>query len=313
MEKIEGKVAFITGGSSGIGLGIARAFADAGMKVGIGYRSDKHLEEAMKGFGQAAVRVHAIRVDVTDRPAMAKAAEEVLEVFGKLHVLVNNAGVVQHMPLSQATFDDWDFQMSVNLDGVFNGIHSCLPHIRSHGEGGQIITTSSILGLFTGANSGIYSATKYAVLGLMEALRAELADSNIGVSAFCPGMVISNIQESSRNRPSELADTGVKADKDAQDKERALRHDPERAMDPLEAGRFVLRGMRDNDLYILTHPEYEQILRDRSDALLASIPKDVQPTEARLALARSGVEKSIYAIERARKRCEPVTSTKFTK
>lgn len=313
MKEVAGRVAFITGGSSGIGLGIARAFADAGMKVVIGYRTEKHLEEAMKHLGMAGDRVHAINVDVTNRPAMEKASEETVRVFGKVHVLVNNAGIVQHAPLSSTTYDDWDWQMGVNLDGVFNGVRVFLPHIRAHGEGGQIITTSSILGLFTGINSAVYSASKYAVVGMMESLRAELADTNIGVSAFCPGLITSSIQDSNRNRPSELSDTEFKPDATARASERELRNDPARAMDPFEAGRLVLRGMRSNDLYILTHPEFEQILRDRNEAIIASLPRDLRPTPARVTIARAGSRDSIYATERDRKRCDHVARTKMTK
>lgn len=313
MQEVAGKVAFVTGGSSGIGLGIARAFADAGMKVVIGYRTQKHIEEAMKYLESAEGRIHAINVDVTDRSAMEKAAEETTKVFGKIHVLVNNAGVVQHAPLSSATYDDWDWQMSVNLDGVFNGVHVFLPRINAHGEGGQIITTSSILGLFTSSNSAIYSATKYAVVGLMESLRAELTDANIGVSVFCPGLVISSIQDASRNRPSNLADSQFKPDPQAQAREREFRNDPERAMDPFDAGRFVLRGMRNNDLYILTHPEYEQIMQDRKEVLMASIPTELRPTETRLAMARAGSRNSIYAMERERKRCARAARAKPTR
>lgn len=313
MKEVASKVAFITGGSSGIGLGIAKAFVDAGMKVVIGYRTEKHLEEAMKHLEKAGDRVHAISVDVTDRPGMEKAAEETVRVFGKVHVLVNNAGIVHHAPLISTTYDDWDWQMGVNLDGVFNGVHVFLPRIQAHGEGGQIITTSSILGLFTGARSAVYSASKYAVVGMMESLRAELADTNIGVSAFCPGLVTSGILDSSRNRPSSLADTKFKADPRAQAEERKVRDDPARAMDPFEAGRLVLRGMRSNDLYILTHPEYEEIMRDRSEVLIASIPRDVRPSEARIELSRLASRNSMYATERERKRCVSAAHTKITR
>lgn len=302
MQEVGGKVAFITGGSSGIGLGIARAFAAAGMKVAIGYRTEKHLHEAMALFDKSAEQVHAIKIDVTDRLAVAKAAEKVVKAFGKVHVLVNNAGVAQYGPLSTATYDDWDFQMNVNLDGVFNGIKSFLPHIQAHGEGGQVITTSSIRGLSTGANSGIYSATKYAVVGLMEALRPELAAANIGVSAFCPGLVMSNIQESRRNRPADLSNTAQRIDPQSEAKGRELLHDPQRAMDPLDAGRLVLRGMRNNDLYILTHPEYEKTLRERNEAIIASIPRDMQPTKASMAMVESA-RPSFYANERDRRQC----------
>jgi hypothetical protein len=157
MKEVAGKVAFVTGGSSGIGLGIARAFADAGMKVVIGYRTSEHLAEAMKYLEGASGRVHAVNVDVTDRSGMQKAADEIQRVFGKIHVLVNNAGVVLPATLAKTTYDDWDFLMRVNLDGVFNGVRVFLPLIQRHGEGGQIITTSSILGLFVlGAGEGAY-------------------------------------------------------------------------------------------------------------------------------------------------------------
>jgi NAD(P)-dependent dehydrogenase (short-subunit alcohol dehydrogenase family) len=293
-------VAFITGGSSGIGLGIARAFADAGMRVVVGYQTEQHLEEAMTHLMQSRDRVHAIGVDVTNRPAMEKAAQDTLSRFGKVHVLVNNAGVVQHAPLRETTYDDWDWMMSVNLDGVFNGIHTFLPHIQAHGEGGQIITTSSIIGLFTAADCAVYSATKYAVVGLTESLRIELARANIGVSVFCPGPVISGLQDGSRNRPSHLAETQFKQSPEAYAEERAFRNDPECSMDPLEAGRIVLRGMRQNDLYILSHPEFEPIMQDRHEALLASMPRELHPSQKRLQLVRS-LQDNVYTAERDRK------------
>ena len=147
MKDVEGKVAFITGGDSGIGLGIARACADAGMKVVITYRTKSHLDEAMKYLEGAGDRVHAINLDVTDRIAMDKAADETIQVFKKVHLLVNNAGVGVIGGLSTATYDDWEWVMGVNVNGVFNGIHTFLPRIRSQGEGGQIVATSSLAGL----------------------------------------------------------------------------------------------------------------------------------------------------------------------
>jgi NAD(P)-dependent dehydrogenase (short-subunit alcohol dehydrogenase family) len=302
MGDVEGKVAFITGGSSGIGLGIARAFIDAGMKVAITYRTQAHLDSALEHLGSARERIHSIRVDVTDRAGMERAAQETLRLFGKVHVLVNNAGVVHPGTLSNTNYDDWDWVIGVNLTGVFNGVHAFLPHIRAHGEGGHIISTSSILGLFVISGSqAAYKASKFAVIGMMEALRAELAETSIGVSVFCPGMVRSNLIDADRARPTMAADTRCPPDSQAHAQERAAREDSELNLDPLEAGRIVLRGMRSNDLYILTHPEYEQIMRDRDEALLASLPVDASPSAARLALARDGAAKSVYARELARK------------
>lgn len=269
IKDVAGKVAFITGGSSGIGLGIARAYAMAGTKVVLGYRTQAHADEAMLHFSGASDCVHALRVDVTDRHAMEQAALEVVRMLGKVHVLVNNAGVQSPAPLSTMSYEEWDRLMSVNLGGIFNGIRAFLPHIEQHGEGGHVITTASILGLFTpGAGYGAYCASRFAAVALMESLRAELHGSNIGVSVVCPGLVKSNLEAS-------LKDSSA-------------------ASDPLEIGRLVLRGMQNNDLYILTHPEFNPIIQSRNDAILASTPNDLHPSDERHALASSILQSSLY-------------------
>jgi NAD(P)-dependent dehydrogenase (short-subunit alcohol dehydrogenase family) len=313
MRDVEGKVAFITGGDSGIGLGIARAFTDAGMKVVITYRTRAHLDEAMKYLAGAGNRVHAISLDVTDRAAMERAAAETEQVFKKVHVVVNNAGVGIVGGLSAATYDDWDWGMSVNVNGVFNGIHTFLPRIRAHGEGGQIVATSSLAGLIAHGPAGVYTASKFAVVGMMEALRNELADANIGVSVFCPGLVNTNIGTSNRNRPSTLADSGFKPDPKMMARMRAGMKEmrgPPPGMDPLEAGRRVLQGVRDNDLYILTTPEYEAEFRARGEAIVASLPTDVHAPQARVTLGRMIMGNTVYATVRDRKRCERGRSQK---
>jgi NAD(P)-dependent dehydrogenase (short-subunit alcohol dehydrogenase family) len=307
MREVEGKVAFITGGDSGIGLGIARAFTEAGMNIVITYRTKRHLDEAMQALRGAGKRVHAIGVDVTDRPGMERAAAEAEQVFGKIHVLVNNAGVGVFAPLTTATYNDWDWAMGINVTGVFNGVHVFLPRIRAHGEGGQIVATSSIAGLIVDDGPGIYSTSKFAVVGMMEALRAELADTNIGVSVFCPGIVNTDIGESNRNRPASLSDPATPPpDPKMMARMRAAmrRMGPPPGMDPLEAGRLVLRGIRNNDLYILTTPEFEPDLRARSEAILASMPAGLKVPQARVALERMIMGKSVYVAERDRKRCE---------
>ncbi|MGB6452472.1 MAG: SDR family NAD(P)-dependent oxidoreductase, partial [Steroidobacteraceae bacterium] len=310
-----GKVAFITGGDSGIGLGMARAFAEAGMKIVITYRTKRHLDQAMEALRSAGSGVHAINVDVTDRPGMEKAADEATSVFGKIHVLVNNAGVAVFAPLTTATYNDWDWGIGVNLNGVFNGVHTFLPRMRAHGEGGQIVATSSIAGLIVDDGPGIYSTSKFAVVGMMEALRAELADTNIGVSVFCPGIVNTDIGESNRNRPASLSDpTGNQPPPDpkmmARMRAAMRRMGPPPGMDPLEAGRLVLRGIRNNDLYILNTPEFEADLRARSEAILASMPVGLKVPQARVTMERMIMGKSIYAAERDRKRCERARTRK---
>jgi NAD(P)-dependent dehydrogenase (short-subunit alcohol dehydrogenase family) len=311
MKHVDGKVAFITGGDSGIGMGIAVALLNAGMKIVTTYRTRVHLDHALKTWGEAANRVHAIDVDVTDRAAIAAAADETVRVFGKVHVLINNAGVALMTPMSSATFDDWDWCMNVNVNGVFNCVQAFLPHIQSHGEGGQIVATSSMLGgLIAGPFWGVYSTTKFAVVGMMEALRSELASSNIGVSVFCPAGVESNLGRSHRNRPAHLSEAGTPGSNtrplmEAFRKEAAkvMEHKDEwnPVMSPTEAGQRVLQGIRNNDLYILSHPEYEQAIRERYEALLASIPRNEPPvSQGRLAIARIS-HNPIYAQELRRK------------
>lgn len=319
MRDVEGKVAFITGGDSGIGLGIARAFTDAGMKVVITYRSRTHLDEAMKLLAGATERVHAINLDVTDRAGMEKAAAETVQVFGKVHVLVNNAGVGVIGGLSRATYEDWDWAMSVNAGGVFNGVRCFLPRIQAQGEGGQVVSVSSLAGLLGHAPAGVYTASKFAVVGMMEALRAELADSNVGVTVFCPGIVNTNIGSSARNRPATDADSGAKVDPGFKmdpammaqlQKALALSKGVPPGMDPLDAGRRVLHAVRNNDLYVLTTPEFEPEFAARGEAIVASLPADVTVSQAREIMGRMILGKTPYAIERDRLRCEKARSRK---
>ncbi len=319
MREVEGKVAFITGGDSGIGLGIARAFTNAGMKVVITYRTRSHLDEAMKLLAGSAERVHAINLDVTDRAAMEKAAAETVQVFGKVHVLVNNAGVAVIGGLSRASYEDWDWAMGVNAGGVFNGVRAFVPRIQAQGEGGQVVSVSSLAGLLGHAPAGVYTASKFAVVGMMEALRAELVDANIGVTVFCPGIVNTNIGSSARNRPAGGApaapgvDPGFKMDPAMlaeMQKAMSQSHGVPPAMDPLDAGQRVLRGVRNNDLYVLTTPEFEGEFAARGEAIVASVPNDVSVSKAREMMGRMILGKTPYAAERDRRRCERARSRK---
>ncbi|HUN26479.1 MAG TPA: SDR family NAD(P)-dependent oxidoreductase [Steroidobacteraceae bacterium] len=313
MREVDGKVAFVTGGDSGIGLGIARAFTEAGMKVVITYRTKAHLDQALEQLAAAAKRVHAIKVDVTDRAGLERAAEETEHTFGKVHVLVANAGVAVIGPLSTATYDDWDWGMGVNATGVFNSIRTFLPRIKKHGEGGQIVATASLAGLLGHSSAAVYTASKFAVVGMMEALRGELMESRIGASVFCPGLVNSNIGSSNRNRPSSLADSGFKPDPKAfarMAKQMRQMRGPPPGMDPLEAGRLVLAAVRNNDLYVLTTPEFAPQFRARGEAIVASLPAHLKVPETRVALEHMIVGRDIYTIERDRRRCERARSRK---
>jgi NAD(P)-dependent dehydrogenase (short-subunit alcohol dehydrogenase family) len=276
MRDVEGKVAFVTGGASGVGLGLALAFASAGMKVAIADVREDHLEQAVARLGPD---VHAIRLDVTDREAFARAADDVERVFGRVHVLCNNAGVNLFNDLAEATYQDWDWVLGVNLGGVVNGIVTFVPRIKAHGEGGHVVNTASMASFVAGPGAGIYTAAKFGVRGLSEALRFSLLPHRIGVSVVCPGLVKSRIFESERIRPPEYATDSTPPDERIM---AALPQIHEAGMTPEEIGEKVLRGIRRNDFYIFPHPEFRDELREIFDEALAALP-DEEPPADRLA------------------------------
>ncbi|HEY8509423.1 MAG TPA: SDR family NAD(P)-dependent oxidoreductase [Steroidobacteraceae bacterium] len=277
MKDVKDKVAVVTGGASGIGLGIAKVFVGAGMKVVLADLRQDHLDQAVEAFRAAGQRdrIHPIRLDVSDRAAMAAAADEIEAVFGALHVTVNNAGVGIEGPLSEATYDDWDFGISVNLGGVINGLQTFVPRIRKHKQGGHVVSTASLAGLVVmPPHLAIYAATKAAVIALMEALRGELAPEGIGVSVLCPGPVRSNIHELARNRPQRFKASAAferAAEKLGQ------RQVSERWMEPERVGEMVLKAVQNDELYIITHGEWRDAVIARHQAILAAMPTEIDP------------------------------------
>jgi NAD(P)-dependent dehydrogenase (short-subunit alcohol dehydrogenase family) len=181
---VKGKVAYITGGSSGIGLGIARALHEQGAKVVLGNLNDKQWEDALKHFPANDSRVATVVQDVMDRDAWERKADEVESKFGKVHILVNNAGVGVFSRASDGTLKDWDWGMGVNFWGPVYGSRTFIPRMLAHKEGSHIVTTTSTDGVLLGT-AGIYAVSKMAVSGLMEQLRHELRTTNIGTSNLC--------------------------------------------------------------------------------------------------------------------------------
>ena len=177
------------------------------MKVVIADIRQDHLDEAVEELG-GGDDVLALKLDVTDRDAYAAAADRAEARFGKIHLLVNNAGIGVVGPVELASYGDWDWSLSVNLGGVVNGIVTILPRILAHGEGGHIVSTASMSGLMPHPGAVIYTTTKAAVIGMMEAMRGELEPKGVICSAFCPGAVATNIQESGKTRPDKYAETG---------------------------------------------------------------------------------------------------------
>ncbi len=270
MQELQGKVAFITGGGSGIALGQAKVLAEeAGMKVVIADIRQDHLDAAMSWFTDRKLPAHAIRLDITDREEFVRAAEEAERVFGPVDLLCNTAGVSQFGPVEQATDDDWDWQLDVNLKGVINGVRTFMPRMIGRGAGGHIVNTASMSAFVALPNTAIYCTTKYAVRGLSESLRIELEKHGIGVSILCPGAVNTNIHESVLSRPKRYASTGYYgADPETFKRLKAV---IESGIDPIDLGRIVLEAVRRNDFWILPYPEFIPTLEKYNSEVIAAL------------------------------------------
>jgi NAD(P)-dependent dehydrogenase (short-subunit alcohol dehydrogenase family) len=269
MQSLPGKTAFVTGGASGIGLGIAKALLGAGMNVVIADIRDDHLAQASAELG-VPERLLALKLDVTDRASYERAADAAEARFGKIHLLCNNAGVAVVGPTELATYADWDWVLGVNLGGVVNGIVTILPRILKHGEGGHIVNTSSMSGFVPHGGATIYATSKGAVLTMMECMRPELESRGVICSAFCPGAVQSNIAESHKTRPAELAETGY-AEADKRRRQNTDFFHLFRTKE--EIGERVLQGILNDELFILTHSEFRQGVAERAEAMRASVPE----------------------------------------
>jgi NAD(P)-dependent dehydrogenase (short-subunit alcohol dehydrogenase family) len=275
MQDVEGKVAFITGGGSGVGLGQAKVIARAGCRVVIADIRQDHLDQAMDYFAGTDSAVHPILLDITDRDAFAAAADESERVFGVVQLLFNTAGVSIFGPLEKSTYSDYDWQMGVNFGGVVNGIQTFVPRMIAHGKGGHIINTASLGAFIAAGPAGIYSASKFAVRGLSEALRSELDKYDIGVTVLCPANVNTNIAESVMTRPMEFSDSGYVFDDDVLD---SLRRIYSAGKDPEELAEEVLRAVRNNQLYCIPYPEARQTLEKHfADVLTCLPPPDADP------------------------------------
>lgn len=269
MSELAGKVAVITGGSSGIGRGIALAFARAGMTVVVTGRQEAHLTETRDEFARSGFDVDTMQVDVTDLAAMKAAADDVQARHGRIDILVNNAGIGLTGKVTEATPDDWNWVIDVNIRGVAHGIQAFLPKIRAHGDGGWIVNTASMAALMP-IVAGLYSMTKAAVVALSEALHIELVEENITVAAYCPGPVHSNIAAGTALRPAEYGESGytpASAERVAQAKEQPY-------MTAEEAGERVLAGVARRDMFILTHPEFKAGVVDRHRTIEDAFPDE---------------------------------------
>ncbi len=259
MKDFAGKIAFITGGGSGAGLGQAKVFSEAGCKIVIADIRQDHLDEARAYFKDKDAEVHYIKMDITDRQDYARAADEVEKVFGSPpQLLFNTAGVNAFGPAEASTFEDFDWVMGVCLGGVVNGMVTFVPRMIKAGKGGHIATTASMGGLMGTQGCAPYSAAKAAVINLMESYYQALKPYGIGVSCLCPGGIRTNIGESSYTRPKNLANTGYNTN----EKTIAFMHKHySYGIDPVELAHIFKKGIEDDVLYVVPMPEPEKMMR----------------------------------------------------
>lgn len=280
MKELQGKTAFITGGASGIGFALARAFINEGMRVVIADVDADALEKARAALAGSNTEVMAVQLDVTDRAQYAAVADAVEAAFGPVHVLCNNAGVYRGGTLDQVTYQDWDWILGVNVGGVVNGVQTFVGRMQAHGQGGHIVNTASMAGMITSPGLGVYNASKFAVVGLSEALRTDLAASGIGVSVLCPGMVRTRILESERTRPGELAPAAAKAEAAAQAHSQVMLMAMQTGIEPAEVAQRVVDAIRSDSLYVFPHAEFREAAAARFNDILQSFG---EPDPARLA------------------------------
>jgi NAD(P)-dependent dehydrogenase (short-subunit alcohol dehydrogenase family) len=264
--ELGGKVAVVTGGASGIGRGMVLAFADAGMHVAI---ADIELGAAEKVADEArerGVKALAVATDVASRDSVEALAVRVYGELGAAHVLCNNAGVAVFGPLAEMSDTDWRWVLGVNLEGVANGLQAFLPRMKAQPGEKHVVNTASVAGIAALPGIGIYTATKYAVVGISETLRLEGAAWGLGVSVLCPGMVRTRIFESQRNRPASLGESkpvDVPAPRGGSSSVLGS------GLDPLVVGRRVRAAVQNDELYVFTHPDTRALFDRRAAAMSA--------------------------------------------
>jgi NAD(P)-dependent dehydrogenase (short-subunit alcohol dehydrogenase family) len=272
----EGRVAFITGAVTGIGLGVAQAFADAGMRLALSYRNEEDRARTAEWFEAKGYEQPLFcKLDVTDRARFAEVAQEVVDHFGAIHVLVNNAGVSVFGPTDEASYDDYDWIMGVNFGGVVNGLVSFLPKIKASEGRRHVVNIASMAAFLPGPQAGIYTASKFAVRGLTESLRYNLAPHGIGCSLCCPALTRTNAWTSAMKRPEGFGESGFPETSQAQLEQFGTAF--EEGMDPYEVGSKILTGMTEQKGLILTHPEHGPDFEEIHAKVMAALPQEEAP------------------------------------
>ena len=265
MSKFSGKTAVISGGAEGIGLSIARALGQQGMNVVLGDIDESMLAKAEAQLKAEGIPVLAVPLDVIDIAQWESLADQAIARFGKIHMLVNNAGVGSGMgPVDHTRMNDWRWVIEVNLIGVLNGTQTIVPHIKSHEEGGWLLNVSSMAGMAGIPFAGAYTATKVAVVGMSEAWAGELTKHRIKVSVLCPAFVKTRIHLSERNRQDQFKQ---KSKNSSTQKPGSTAQLVENGIEVELVGLRVVEALNAGEFYIFTHPSHRASMKQRSEAI----------------------------------------------
>ncbi len=268
MRELRGKNAFVTGAGSGIGLGICRALAKAGVNVALADIEQEPLDKAVAEIAALGVQAFGVKLDVSDEAAVQRAAAEVESKFDALHILSNNAGITfAGSPLLGVPQQQLDWIFGVNVFGTLHCCRAFVPLIQKHGQGGHIVNTASIGGLQVNPllRNGPYAMTKYAVVAMSETLALDLDGTGIGVSVFCPALVTTGLYKSAQRRPERFGG----AYKPSATTTTAARVMPTNAISGDEAGERVRQAIVDNEFFVFTHPQTRAWIEDRHRRLMA--------------------------------------------
>jgi NAD(P)-dependent dehydrogenase (short-subunit alcohol dehydrogenase family) len=270
MRDFQDKVAFVTGGASGLGFALARALGRARMKVMLADIDVDALENAVAELKKDQISARGVECDVSDRASVQRAAAETLAAFDKVHVVCNNAGVASGGALEFTTPGDCDWIIGVDLMGTIYGCQTFLPHIKAHGEGGHIVSTASVTGLFPMPGVAVYNAAKAGIIALSQTLATELAGTSIGVSVLVPGFMRTRaIENAERNRPKRFGERTVTSPEAREQMAVLVRS----GMDPDEVAEKVMHGIKENELFIFSHPEWRSTLEEHFQRTLAAYPQ----------------------------------------
>lgn len=274
VRELKGRTAFVTGGASGIGLALGRAFAEAGMKVMLADVERRALDAALKDLHNFGPNVRGVSCDVADADSVERAALAACEAFGNVHVVCNNAGVAAGGGIDTISLDNWRWVLDVNLMGVLHGIRSFLPRMRAHGEGGHIVNTAAMAGMNAGLGFSPYVASKFAVVAMSEGLAMQLKPHGIGVSVLCPSFVRTRMGDSGRNRPGRYGEAQpLDPASPAGMMVAEIAGRLQAGLDPAAVAASVLSAIREDQLYVFTHPNMREEVDGRFAAIQAAMDK----------------------------------------